>query len=171
MSKFEIHMHSIFSDGQFSPTELVEIAQKNGLSDLSLTDHDTFEGIDELVSAAEGTGIHAFPGIEITTRFRDFNLHLLAYFKNMDSNPKNGDPLFNNESSGTKFGYQLKSGSAAINAGVAKQGPPIPGAGMGVFKDLTPYPTKDFYGNPINLSTGTPNIGACNAKNGEIHTN
>jgi hypothetical protein len=85
MSKFEIHMHSIFSDGQFSPTELVQIAKENGVSELSLTDHDTFEGIDELVSAAEGTGIHAFPGIEITVRFRDFNLHLLAYFKNMDS--------------------------------------------------------------------------------------
>jgi len=92
-------------------------------------------------------------------------------FKDMDSNPQDGNPLFNNENSGTKFGYQLKKGSSAINAGVAKQGPPIPGAGMGVFKDLTPYPTKDFYGNPINLSTGTPNIGACNAKNGEIHTN
>jgi predicted metal-dependent phosphoesterase TrpH len=85
MSKFEIHMHSTFSDGEFSPTELVQIAKENGVSDLSLTDHDTFEGVDEFLSAAEGTGIHAFPGIEITTRFRDFNLHLLAYFKNMES--------------------------------------------------------------------------------------
>lgn len=92
-------------------------------------------------------------------------------FKDMDSNPQDGNPLFNNENSGTKFGYQLKAGSSAINSGVVKQGPPIPGAGTGIFKDLTPYPTKDFYGNPINLSTGTPNIGACNAKNGEIHTN
>ena len=78
-------MHSNFSDGEFSPTELVKIAKENGVSDLSLTDHDTFQGVDELISAAEGTGIHAFPGIEITTRFRDFNLHLLAYFKNMES--------------------------------------------------------------------------------------
>ena len=85
MSKFEIHMHSTLSDGEFSPTELVKIAKKNGVSDISLTDHDTFEGIDEFISAAEGTGIRAFPGIEITTRFRDFNLHLLAYFKNMES--------------------------------------------------------------------------------------
>ena len=92
-------------------------------------------------------------------------------FKDMDTNPQDGDPLFNNENSGTKFGYQLKAGSSAINSGIAKQGPPIPGAGIGIFKDLTPYPTVDFYGNPIDLSSGTPNIGACNAKNGEVQIN
>ena len=83
--KSELHMHSIFSDGEFSPTELVRIAGKNGVSLLSLTDHDTFEGIGEFIEAAKGTGISAFPGIEITTRYRDSNVHLLAYFKSPDS--------------------------------------------------------------------------------------
>ena len=78
-------MHSTFSDGEFTPTELVGIARKNGVSILSLTDHDTFEGIEEFVQAAEGTEISAFPGIEITTRYQDFNVHLLAYFKSLDS--------------------------------------------------------------------------------------
>ena len=85
MRKSEIHMHSTFSDGEFTPTELVGIARKNGVSILSLTDHDTFEGIEEFVQAAEGTEISAFPGIEITTRYGDFNVHLLAYFKSLDS--------------------------------------------------------------------------------------
>jgi len=85
MRKSEIHMHSIFSDGEFSPTELVRIARQNRVSILSLTDHDTFEGIEEFVQAAEDTEISAFPGIEITTRYRDFNVHLLAYFKSLDS--------------------------------------------------------------------------------------
>ncbi|MCH8311543.1 MAG: PHP domain-containing protein [Nitrospinae bacterium] len=85
MRKSEIHMHSTFSDGEFTPTELVGIARKNGVSILSLTDHDTFEGIEEFVQAAQGTEISAFPGIEITTRYQDFNVHLLAYFKSLDS--------------------------------------------------------------------------------------
>jgi len=85
MRKSEIHMHSTFSDGEFSPTELVRIARQNGVSILSLTDHDTFEGIEEFVQAAEGTEISAFPGIEITTCYQDFNVHLLAYFKSLDS--------------------------------------------------------------------------------------
>ena len=81
MRKSEIHMHSTFSDGEFTPTELVGIARRNGVSLLSLTDHDTFEGIEEFIDAAEGTGISAFPGIEITTAYHDHNIHLLAYFK------------------------------------------------------------------------------------------
>jgi predicted metal-dependent phosphoesterase TrpH len=85
MRKSEIHMHSTFSDGEFTPTELVRIASQNGVSILSLTDHDTFEGIEEFVQAAEGTGISAFPGIEMTTRYQDFNVHLLAYFKSLGS--------------------------------------------------------------------------------------
>jgi 3',5'-nucleoside bisphosphate phosphatase len=83
--KSEIHMHSIFSDGEFSPAELIDIAQKNNVTILSLTDHDTFDGIPGFLKAADGTGIEAFPGIEITVKFHDFNIHLLAYFKDYES--------------------------------------------------------------------------------------
>jgi len=83
MKKFEIHMHSTFSDGEFTPTRLVNIAKDNGVSILCLTDHDTFEGIEEFIEAAESGGIFAFPGIEITVRYRGFNLHLLAYFESV----------------------------------------------------------------------------------------
>ena len=81
MEKFEIHMHSTFSDGEFTPTKLVDIAKCNGVSILCLTDHDTFGGIQEFMAAAKAEEILAFPGIEITVRYRGFNLHLLAYFE------------------------------------------------------------------------------------------
>ena len=83
--KSEIHMHSIFSDGEFSPAELIDIAQKSNVTLLSLTDHDTFDGIPDFLKAADETGIEAFPGIEITVKFHDFNIHLLAYFKDYES--------------------------------------------------------------------------------------
>ena len=83
--KSEIHMHSTFSDGEFSPEQLVDIAQKNNVTLLSLTDHDTFEGIHEFLNAAKGTQIEAFPGIEITVKFQGFDIHILAYFKNYES--------------------------------------------------------------------------------------
>ena len=81
----EIHMHSTFSDGEFSPAQLVKIAKKSDVTLLSLTDHDTFEGIPEFLQSAESLGIEAFPGIEITVKFHDFNIHVLAYFKNYQS--------------------------------------------------------------------------------------
>ena len=83
--KSEIHMHSTFSDGEFSPEQLVDIAQKNNVTLLSLTDHDTFEGIYDFLNAAKGTQIEAFPGIEITVKFQGFDIHILAYFKNYES--------------------------------------------------------------------------------------
>jgi hypothetical protein len=85
-------------------------------------------------------------------------------FKALDNSPVNGDPLFVADEDETVDKYQVKSNSPAVNAGVANTGPPIPGAGTGVFKDVPEYPTVDFYGNPIDLSSGTPNIGASNAK-------
>ena len=53
--KSEIHMHSTFSDGEFSPEQLVDIAKKNNVTLLSLTDHDTFEGIYDFLNAAKET--------------------------------------------------------------------------------------------------------------------
>jgi len=91
-------------------------------------------------------------------------------FKNNDTNPKIGDPNFYDGGTVNKYGYQLNVGSTAINTGVARQGPRLPGAGTGIFIKIPPYPTVDFYGNPIDMSFGTPNIGACNAKSGEIFT-
>ena len=83
--KSEIHMHSIFSDGEFSPEQLVDIGQKNNETLLSLTDHDTFEGIHDFLNAAVLANIEAFPGIEITVKFHGFDIHLLAYFKDYES--------------------------------------------------------------------------------------
>ena len=85
LRKSEIHMHSIFSDGEFSPSELINIAKEKEVSVLSLTDHDTFDGIPEFLQSAEATEITAFPGIEITVKFHDFNIHMLAYFKDYES--------------------------------------------------------------------------------------
>jgi hypothetical protein len=88
-------------------------------------------------------------------------------FTTKDTNKKTGNPLLNNPKT-NQFGYQLMLGSAAINAGVAKTGPIFPLAGKGIFKNIPSYPTEDYYGNPVNLSSGTPNIGVCNDKNGNI---
>jgi len=83
--KSEIHMHSVFSDGEFTPAELIAIGKKNDVGIMSLTDHDTFSGLPEFIAAAKNSDIVAFPGIEITVQYRDFNLHLLSYFNSLQS--------------------------------------------------------------------------------------
>jgi predicted metal-dependent phosphoesterase TrpH len=83
--KSEIHMHSIFSDGEFAPAELIGIGKKNGVGIMALTDHDTFSGLPEFMDTAKDSDIVTFCGIEITVQYRDFNLHLLSYFKSIES--------------------------------------------------------------------------------------
>ena len=47
MPNIDLHMHSIYSDGTYTPSQLVTYAKKKGLSALSLTDYDTIDGLDE----------------------------------------------------------------------------------------------------------------------------
>jgi predicted metal-dependent phosphoesterase TrpH len=76
----DLHTHSDRSDGTQSPRELVMAANRLGLDAIALTDHDTTEGWDEAVQAAETVGIGLVPGLEISCRYLGAGVHLLAYF-------------------------------------------------------------------------------------------
>ncbi|XP_068639073.1 uncharacterized protein [Aristolochia californica] len=84
---FEMHSHSICSDGFLSPSALVKRAHMNGVKVLALTDHDTMAGITEALDAAYKYGIKIIPGVEISTIFsprgesgKDEPVHILAYY-------------------------------------------------------------------------------------------
>lgn len=82
---FELHSHSICSDGFLSPSVLVERAHRNGVKVLALTDHDTMAGIPEALEAAHKFGIRIIPGVEISTIFSprggvEEPVHILAYY-------------------------------------------------------------------------------------------
>ncbi|KAJ9561241.1 hypothetical protein OSB04_006401 [Centaurea solstitialis] len=66
---FELHSHSICSDGFLSPSKLVERAHQYGVKVLSLTDHDTMAGIPQALETARRLGIKIIPGVEISTIF------------------------------------------------------------------------------------------------------
>lgn len=77
----DLHTHSTASDGQYTPTELVQLAAKTGITVLSLTDHDTTAGLAEAARAAEHCGIRLIPGIELDTKYPGIrgNFHMLGY--------------------------------------------------------------------------------------------
>ncbi len=76
----DLHLHSVFSDGTFSPEEIVKRAVELGLDALSLTDHDTVNGWHDMEQACRAEGIRWVPGIELSTSFQDLEIHLLGYF-------------------------------------------------------------------------------------------
>ncbi|MFA5134952.1 MAG: PHP domain-containing protein [Patescibacteria group bacterium] len=75
----DLHTHSHYSDGDRSCSSLMKRAEENGTAVLSLTDHNGINGIDEAIECADEFGIHVVPGVEIYTRYRNQNLHLLGY--------------------------------------------------------------------------------------------
>lgn len=76
---FDLHTHSVFSDGTTRPADIAREAAELGLAGFALTDHDTIDGWDEARAAARTAGIEFLPGIEITTKHAGRSRHLLGY--------------------------------------------------------------------------------------------
>ena len=75
----DLHTHSSVSDGNFSPSSLMEHAAKQGLSALALTDHETIGGIDQAAKAAAEHKMRFIPGVELEITWnRNGEFHLLG---------------------------------------------------------------------------------------------
>lgn len=76
----DLHIHTNHSDGFYSPAKIVEKADEVGLKIISITDHDTLYGIPEATEHAKKFGIEVIPGLEISSDIADVEVHILAYF-------------------------------------------------------------------------------------------
>lgn len=75
-----MHMHSDISlDGQFNPGELAALCRKAGLNTVSLTDHNSVRGVEEMMLSGREQGLKVLPGIELDCVCRGTDLHLLGY--------------------------------------------------------------------------------------------
>lgn len=79
MSFADLHLHTYYSDGTYTPEELVSAAKKAGLAVIGVVDHDTVEGITPIQALAAGEGIEAIPGIELTCECDGNEIHILGY--------------------------------------------------------------------------------------------
>jgi 3',5'-nucleoside bisphosphate phosphatase len=77
--RIDLHTHSAVSDGTDTPAELVEKARAVGLDVVALTDHDTFDGLDEAAAAGERVGIQVVRGMELSCSRHGSSVHVLAY--------------------------------------------------------------------------------------------
>ena len=81
----DLHTHTTASDGSYSPTELVGLAEGSGLQALAVTDHDTVAGLGEAVEAARQTELELINGVELACRVEVGTLHMLGYFIDPDN--------------------------------------------------------------------------------------
>ncbi|NLW09230.1 MAG: PHP domain-containing protein [Firmicutes bacterium] len=76
MGRFDLHMHSLHSDGRLPPEELGEKCKQAGLAGAALTDHDSVDGLETFLATE---GIIAIPGVELTSQYQGRELHILGY--------------------------------------------------------------------------------------------
>lgn len=81
--KGDFHLHTKNSDGKLSPEELVNLAKKEGVDIIAVTDHDTIAGIEDAVKEGDRIGVKVIPGLELSTLYNGKNVHVLGYFKDI----------------------------------------------------------------------------------------
>ena len=74
----DLHVHSTASDGQFSPSQIIQMAVDKGLSRIAITDHDTAAGLEEAKAAAQELKINFVAGTELNISFPTGEFHLLG---------------------------------------------------------------------------------------------
>lgn len=75
----DLHIHTNFSDGTYTPSEVVEKASKEQLRCIAITDHDTTDGIVSALEAGLDRGIEVLPGIELSCEANGKDIHILGY--------------------------------------------------------------------------------------------
>ncbi|MBN1870709.1 MAG: PHP domain-containing protein [Candidatus Omnitrophica bacterium] len=75
----DLHIHTYFSDSTSSPEEVVEQAHEQGLDCISISDHDTIEGIEPSAEAAKKYNIEVIAGIELSSEINGIDVHVLGY--------------------------------------------------------------------------------------------
>ncbi len=76
--EYDLHSHSIASDGTLTPAQLVQQAHAAGVEVLALTDHDTTDGIAAARSAADELGLQLVPGVEVSVSWQSLTVHILG---------------------------------------------------------------------------------------------
>lgn len=84
--KIDLHIHTTYSDGTFSPEQVVDTALECNLDVIALTDHDNIlsHKIAQDYVKEKGCKLEIIPGVEINTIYKGYEVHILGYF--MDTN-------------------------------------------------------------------------------------
>ena len=80
MDLIDLHVHSNASDGSLTPSEVADEAIKMGLKAIALTDHDTIDGIEEILEYTQDKDLEVVPGIELSCYYNKREIHILGFY-------------------------------------------------------------------------------------------
>ena len=79
MAFVDMHIHTVYSDGTYSPEDVVRHALADGAELISVCDHNAVKGTLEVMLLAKAAGLEYIPGVEIDALWRDIDVHVLCY--------------------------------------------------------------------------------------------
>lgn len=89
-SKIDLHIHTYYSDGTLSPTEMVKWGKQEKLDQMAITDHDGIDGIQEAMIAGEALDMVVIPGIEFSAVTPEgVTMHILGYYIDINNEELN----------------------------------------------------------------------------------
>lgn len=80
MDLIDLHVHSNASDGSLTPTEVADEAIRMGLKAIALTDHDTIDGVQEILEYTQDRDLEVVPGIELSCYYKNREIHILGFY-------------------------------------------------------------------------------------------
>src|SRR6266508_4374049 len=83
MPGIDLHTHTVYSDGTFTPPELISLAHDRGLETVAVTYHDTTTGLVEAAAAGAEAGVEVVPGVELSTLRDGEGVHILCYLMDL----------------------------------------------------------------------------------------
>ena len=83
--KVDLHNHSYYSDGLFSPSEVIKYADEAGCDLFALTDHDTTDGLFEAKQMADKLSVDLVSGVEISAFWRNMTIHVIGLDIDIDN--------------------------------------------------------------------------------------
>ena len=85
MERIDLHVHSNASDGSLTPTEVADEAMRMGLSAIALTDHDTVDGVAEILGYTKDKPLEVVPGIELSCYYNNREIHILGFYMDYEN--------------------------------------------------------------------------------------
>ncbi|MGM9993954.1 MAG: PHP domain-containing protein [Candidatus Avigastranaerophilus sp.] len=83
--KVDLHIHTSYSDGVFSPEKIVDTAIDAGLGAIAITDHDNILSYNLAIEYANDKSLEIIPGVEINTLYKGYEVHILGYFMDLNN--------------------------------------------------------------------------------------
>lgn len=77
--RLDLHIHTVASDGDWTPEAVVEAAAESGLDVISVTDHDTVAGVAAAQAAGGKAGVRVVSGTELSATWEGRDIHVLGY--------------------------------------------------------------------------------------------